>query len=34
MKGWVNEIAKKLKLNYNPVLYRLYDLKVLKRDNN
>lgn len=33
MRGWVSQIAKELKLNFNPVLYRLYDLKILKRDN-
>lgn len=33
MKGWISQIAKKLKLNFNPVLYRLYGLNVLKRDN-
>jgi hypothetical protein len=31
MKAYVKKLADEFGLNYNPVLYRLYDLGVLKR---
>ncbi|MCR5308045.1 MAG: ImmA/IrrE family metallo-endopeptidase [bacterium] len=31
MKKVINELAKEFGLNYNPVLYRLYDLNILER---
>lgn len=31
MKAGISKIAKELNINFNPVLYRLYDLNILKR---
>ena len=33
MKKYVKELAVEFGVNYNPVLYRLYDLKILEREN-
>ena len=32
MKKVIKQLANEFGLNFNPVLYRLYDLKILKRD--
>lgn len=31
MRAWIAKLAKEYNLNYNPVLYRLYDIGVLER---